>query len=120
MASRLNATLLALITGIAAPAMAQALPDPTRPPGGIDAGTAEAADGGLQSIIRPSGAKPKALINGELVLLGGKVGESRLVAINADNVVLQNSDGSRDTLYLTPGISKKPSASRSKSVSSQP
>lgn len=120
MACRLNAILIALCAGIAASASAQALPDPTRPPGGVEAGSAEAADSGLQSIIRPNGGKPRALINGEVVTLGGKLGESRLVAINEDNIVLLNSDGSRDTLYLTPGISKKPRTTHSKSVPSKP
>lgn len=119
MASRLNAILIALITSIAAPASGQALLDPTRPPGGIEPG-AEAVDNGLQSIIRPHSDKPKALINGELVSLGGKIGESRLVAVNADNVVLQNSDGSRDTLYLTPGVSKKPRTTNPKPVPREP
>jgi MSHA biogenesis protein MshK len=120
MACRLNAFLIALFAGIAAPASAQALPDPTRPPGGSEAGATEAADSGLQSIIRPTSGKPRAVINGEVVTLGGKVGESRLVAINADTVILQNSDGSRDTLFLTPGISKKPSSTPSKSVAGKP
>jgi len=120
MACRLNAFLIALFTGIVAPASAQALPDPTRPPGGSEAGASEAADSGLQSIIRPTNGKPRAVINSEVVTLGEKIGESRLIAINADSVVLQNSDGSRDTLFLTPGIRKKPSTTPSKSVPGKP
>lgn len=120
MASRLNLLLATLISGLALPVLAQALPDPTRPPGGVDGASMEGTESGLQSIIRPNGGKPRALINGELVPLGGKLGESRLVAVNADNIVLQNSDGSRDTLYLTPGISKKPRSANSTPVPRKP
>lgn len=116
MARRLNPTALALsvsalavlLAGAIAPASAQALPDPTRPPGNMEYGAAVGASSGLQTIIRRAGAKPRALINGEIVALGDKVGDSHLVAINADNVVLMDADGHRETLTLTPGISKLP------------
>lgn len=87
---------------------AQVLSDPTRPPGNADYGGngSISADSGLQSIIRPVGAKPRALINGVVVPLGGMVGTSRLAAINADSVVLVDADGRRETLALTPGIRK--------------
>ena len=116
MACRLNALLIAVLAYATTSASAQALPDPTRPPGGVESGMTEASESGLQSIIRPAGNKPRALINGELVILGGKVGEARLVAVNTDSVVLLNSDGSRDTLFLTPGIDKKPRSPHSKPV----
>lgn len=126
MASRLNPSasalaLAALLSGLMfGNASGQALRDPTRPPGSAESGPGE-ADSGLQSIVRRQGEKPRALINGELVSLGGKVGgvdgTQRLVAINEDSVVLLDASGHRETLQLTPGVNKtpvnsKPSASR--------
>jgi hypothetical protein len=113
MACRLNLTALVLaiplLAGIAPCSHAQVLADPTRPPGNVESGPAGSNnESGLQSIIRPAKDKPRALINGEVVALGGKVGESRLVAINTDSVVLMDTAGNRETLTLTPGISKTP------------
>lgn len=109
--------LAALLSGVlSGNTLGQSLRDPTRPPGSAEYGPGE-SESGLQSIVRRQGEKPRALINGELVSLGGKVGESRLVAINEDSVVLLDTAGHRETLQLTPGVSKtptksKPSASR--------
>ncbi|HTJ97093.1 MAG TPA: hypothetical protein VL381_06465 [Rhodocyclaceae bacterium] len=86
---------------------AQELRDPTRPAGSVgQSSDAEQASSGLQSIVRRAGAKPQALINGELIALGGKVGDARLVQINESSVVLLSSSGGRETLTLTPGIAK--------------
>lgn len=83
------------------------VPDPTRPPPGwADAAPAVASSSGLQQIIRRAGAKPAAVINGQRVELGGRVGDARLVEVSEDFVVLQGASG-RETLYLTPGIGKK-------------
>jgi hypothetical protein len=120
MASRLNPSVLALIASLwvslAPHALAQALPDPTRPPGNVEAVGSAYSTSGLQSIIRPVGEKPRALIHGEVVALGGKVGgvdgAQRLVAINTDSVVLQDASGNRETLTLTPGISKTPAKNK--------
>lgn len=120
MARRLNRFLLALTVALPSlmpgQGIAQSLRDPTRPPGSAEFAPGE-SDGGLQSIVRREGRKPVALINGELVPLGGKVGDSRLIAVNEDSVVLLDPSGHRETLKLTPSVSKtlakpKPSASR--------
>lgn len=91
---------------------AQGLSDPTRPPPAF--GSAGAADAGaetssLQSIIRSSRGKPAAIINGEYVVLGGRVGEARLVKISDDSVTLKTPTGS-ETLMLVPGVEKTPAA----------
>lgn len=120
MACRLNPPAIALtatlLASLAPLAHAQALPDPTRPPGNTEFSGGGYAASGLQSIIRPDGQKPRALIHGEIVSLGGKVGgvdgSQRLVAINADSVVLLDADGNRETLTLTPGISKSPAKNK--------
>lgn len=91
----------------------QAFSDPTRPPshlidpskGGMVQG--EVSSNPLQSIIR-SGKTRKALINGELVRTGGKVGTATVERIEDDRVVLRQEDGSQETLKLHPevGISR--------------
>ncbi len=76
MAGDLKLLVLALALG-AGSAAAQGLADPTRPPPGYAGplGVAE-NDGGprLQSVILPRGGKPRAVISGQVVLLGGKWG----------------------------------------------
>lgn len=120
MASSLKPSRLALAAligmGMAAPSLAQSLPDPTRPPGSTEYGSSGPVESGLQSIVRRHGEKPQAIIHGELIALGGKVGEARLIAIHEDSVVLRAADGSRETLTLTPGISKMPRPARSTST----
>ena len=94
-----------------APATAQ-LSDPTRPALAEDspasAGVVAPAASGLQTILRRQGARPAAIINGEYVELGGRVGESRLTVIGEDFVVLRGPGG-KETLAMTPGIEKQPS-----------
>lgn len=106
---------LALIAALTA-SHAQALPDPTKPPAGIDkllaapgdAATAEPAAAGLQAIIRRQGTRPAAVINGEYVVLGGRLGEAQVVAIGDDTVTLKSASGT-ETLKLAPDVDKVPS-----------
>lgn len=95
-------------------AHAQELADPTRPPavaanpaGTATAPGAAAVASGLQSIIRRDGAKPAALINGEYVTLGGRVGDARVVKIGEDAVTLKGPMG-REILKLMPGVDRTP------------
>lgn len=106
-AERLALTILASLA--ATSVSAQGMPDPTRPPAIIDAAPAAASQtrNGVQSIVRRRGANPAAVINGQLVELGGRIGGARLVEIGEDSVVLQGEFG-RETLQLTPGIAKQP------------
>ena len=110
MARRLTPLLSALcLLGWGGAACAQ-LHDPTRPPGDAaqqaDAGQGLAAPSGLQSVILRKHGKPAALINGEVVELGGKVGEARLVKVTEDAVVLKGPGG-EETLRLIPAAEKK-------------
>lgn len=94
-------------------AHAQGLADPTRPPAAVDS-PAPAAGGsgaptGLQTIIRRAGAKPAAVINGEYVVLGGRVGDARVVKIGEDSVTLKSAAG-LETLKLMPGVEKSSAA----------
>ncbi len=112
MATGLKTVLTALLLCAVQIATAESLPDPTRPAIDLRAGdsadvvSAEVAPPGLQSVI----ISPKysaAIINGEMVVLGGKSGDSTLVEVREGSVVLQNAAGKR-VLELFPrmGISK--------------
>ncbi len=88
--------------------------DPTRPPanwltpvgpaGQAAEGTADSLR--LQSVLMPQGGKPVAIIGGKTVVLGGKVGEARLVRLNEYEAVLQGADGVT-RLYMTPDVEKQ-------------
>jgi MSHA biogenesis protein MshK len=107
---RLEIAIYCCATAMSAVAYAESLADPTRPPAAFGSpGAEEAAEGvsALQSIIRRNGSKPGAIINGEYVLLGGRVGEARLVKIGEDSVTLKSPTGT-ETLTLTTGVEKTP------------
>lgn len=91
---------------------AEPLPDPTRPAAEFlapidttDAAKAAASIKGLRTIIIAPDRR-SAVINGEQVLLGGKVGGERLMAVCEDSVVLQGSSGRRE-VALYPGVDIK-------------
>lgn len=99
----------ALSLGLAvAPAQAQALVDPTRPPNAPAPGEPEGAPGGtqLQSVLISPGRR-LAVINGAMVPLGGMVGEAKVVKITETEVVLQKGDET-EVLKLFPGVDKQP------------
>lgn len=84
------------------------LPDPTRPPASMLAPVTAAEEaplaGGLQSILLPkpgSGGKPRAIIHGQTVELGGQVGDARLVHLTETTAVLLGPAG-REVLRLLP------------------
>lgn len=97
------------LVALSAGARGQALSDPTRPPAAFGAASADSGSEGssLQSIIRSNRGKPGAIINGEYVLLGGRVGDARLVKIGEDSVTLKSPTGT-ETLTLTTGVEKTP------------
>ena len=84
-----------------------ALEDPTRPPMRLPrpASAQPASDLVLQSVII-SEAGRAALINGELVQLGGRLGNARLVRVGEAEVELLVGD-ERRTLALFPGVAKR-------------
>lgn len=112
MKAGVSAMVVFLICGLA---LAQGLPDPTRPPPSLEtAGQTNPSPvvSGLQSIIRRPGAKSGAVINGVYVELGGKLGEATLERIGEDSVDLRSATG-RETMYLTPGVGKKMTSTKS-------
>ena len=93
-------------------AQAQALTDPTRPPSAqapADAADAS-AESQLQSILLSRDRKV-AVIGGQTVVLGGRIGDAMLVKISETSVVLKRGE-EYETLQLLPGLDKKPSAAR--------
>lgn len=87
--------------------------DPMRPPVGIVADPASAADGKelavspvLQSVVVPVRGKPIAIIGGQQVRLGEKIGENRLVRLNEREAVLEGPGGI-ERLSLTPLVDKR-------------
>jgi MSHA biogenesis protein MshK len=103
---------VALALALAA-AAAQAVDDPTRPPAGLRGGPVRSAPGDglvLQSVIIAPGRR-SAIISGEHVLLGGRIGAARLVTVNEASVVLLIG-GNQRRLELYPGVQKHPGAHR--------
>jgi MSHA biogenesis protein MshK len=105
-------TAFALVLAAGA-AWCQGLSDPTRPPAGLySAGPAQPGQGGsplvLQSVLIYPDAR-SAIISGEHVLLGQRLGNLRLIKVAETEVVLL--DGAvRHTLKLFPGLEKRPAA----------
>jgi len=99
--------LLLALTGMSAsPALAQALRDPTRPPffssARGPAGPATPSVWNLQSVLI-SPERRYAIINGEIVPLGGSIGGAELVAITEERVTLRTADGLR-VVRLFPNV----------------
>lgn len=94
---------MAFVAGTAA---AQIANDPTRPAVGADAAASAAASGvALQSVVISRTLKA-AIINGQMVKVGEKFGNARLVRVTESEAVLR--DGSDvQVLKMYPGIEKK-------------
>lgn len=101
--------LLILAIGLPSGAGAQALVDPTRPPGdlGTSTGAGVAAGGPVLQSVMLSPKRKVAVISGEMVVLGGRYGSARLVRLTESEAVLK--DGSETTvLRLFPLVEKRP------------
>lgn len=85
--------------------------DPTRPPSALyvpNDSTFIQVGPVLQS-IRMANGRYTAVINGENVSVGSKIGEARVVKIRETEVVLKTAD-SLQTLKLFPEVEKRPAA----------
>lgn len=110
MAADLRVLLVLLLLSMSQNATAETLPDPTRPAinlygsrtGGSAVMRRNAAKRGLQSIII-SPQYRAAIIDGKTVRQGDKYGNSRLVEVRENSVVLQNAQGRR-VLELFPRV----------------
>lgn len=95
---------LSLLSSVLCHSHAEALPDPTRPPAEIStlAQVAAPKEPGLQSVyISP--IRRAAIINGQTIELGGRFGNSRLVEVSENGIVLEGAQGRR-TMALFPGV----------------
>jgi len=109
----LVAALALLGAGSAGSARAQdaALPDPTRPPAALlpaPRGAVEAAPEAplLQSVIISEGRRG-AIISGQYVALGDRVGDARLARVEPSGVVLRGPGGEL-SLPLFPAVRQQP------------
>ena len=112
--------VLSALASVALSAGAQALGDPTQPPGGGALGEAAQAPAGpvLQAIVLEPHRK-FAVINGNTVKLGGEFEGARLMRITVSEVTLKN--GTETTvLKLFPDVTKTPSADGRKTKRVQP
>jgi MSHA biogenesis protein MshK len=123
----LSVVLLAMLP--AAASMAQGMADPTRPPAGIagegalargNGGTVIAGQpaGHVLQAIRLSGGRSEAMIGGQLVHQGDRVGTGEVIRISESEVVLRTTEGLQ-TLKLFPGIEKRYMDARYASMSSE-
>jgi MSHA biogenesis protein MshK len=112
MAGHLNRWLALSVWWLAGAAVAVApeiLQDPTRPPAsfaGEPGAVAEISGSRLSSVFLPKQGKPSAIIGGQVIPLGGMVGEARLIKVTETGAVLEGPEGI-EQLYLTPDVEKK-------------
>jgi MSHA biogenesis protein MshK len=96
-------------------ASAEALPDPTRPAPGMEVGAGAVASGVASGprlqMIKISPARRSAIIDGQEVTLGSRVGEMRVVKISEGEVVLKGKSET-ETLKLFSDVEKRPVAAQ--------
>ena len=108
---------------------AQVPNDPMRPPAAyVNGGNGGSEAGGpvLQSVMISPTLKA-AIINGEMVKLGGKLGNAKLVKVSESEVVLKSGDETQ-VLKMYPGVDKhasvktapKPVSSRTRAARQKP
>lgn len=98
-----------LTTSAGAADVSPALDDPTRPPAsvvGADGSASASGSIGLTSVMLPKKGKATAVIDGQVVEIGGQVRDARLVRVSETSAVLEGPGGI-ERLYLTPDVEKK-------------
>ena len=96
---------------MAAALQAETLQDPTRPPASLLAAPSPAASAPesalqLQSVLLGKGRTPAAVISGEVVVLGGRFRDTKLVRITERSAVLRGPQGDT-TLALLPDTNRQ-------------
>lgn len=97
-----------------ATAQAASVGDPTRPPASFLDGASAAIDEGglrLQSVLSPRSGKATAIISGQMVRVGERIGEARLVRLSETEAVLRGPRGV-ERLFLTPEVNKTSGTSK--------
>lgn len=91
-------------------AQAEALRDPTRPPAVLsaaqDGATEVVASGPLLQSVLVSAGRRSAIISGQNVQVGDRIGDARVVEINENEVVLRTGGGLQ-RLKLFPAVEKR-------------
>jgi len=122
-------TAFFLAAAASATVWAQALNDPMRPPAAYAEGGSGGGEAGgpvLQSVMISPMLKA-AIINGEMVKLGGKFGNAKLVKVSESEVVLKSGEETQ-VLQMYPGVEKhanvktapKPASSRTRAAREKP
>jgi MSHA biogenesis protein MshK len=111
MAGLVNTAGLLALLSLVPFGTALAASDPTRPPASwLSPSEAPAGVAGkslrLQSVLMPQRGRPVAIIGGQTVALGERVGDARLIRLTEREAVLQGPDGVT-RLYLTPDVDKR-------------
>jgi hypothetical protein len=92
-----------------APARAQPMNDPMRPPGAASSGAQSSGSSstasGLQAVIT-SPQRKLAVIDGAVVPLGSRARDGTLTGLS-DSVAVVKKNGDHDVLLMHPGIDKK-------------
>ena len=108
MKALLPATMILVISAGWAADLRSLPDDPTRPPDAAlaaDGSPLSGATVGLSSVMMPKKGRPAAVIDGQVVLLGGVIREATLVSVTENSVILEGAGG-REKLYLTPAVEK--------------
>jgi MSHA biogenesis protein MshK len=102
---------------VIAPALAQQLQDPTRPPSAIGQEAGAIAEGPVLQSVLIAPDRKVAIISGQSVKLGGQFNGAKLISISETQVVLRNGT-ELQTLKLFPDIDKHRSSAKAESSSS--
>jgi MSHA biogenesis protein MshK len=105
----LRICVAAVLTGQIAFALAEDLPDPTRPPSELavaPAAAAAAAAGPVLQSVLISSERKSAIISGKTVGIGDRYGDAQVVGIGEGEVVLK-SGNKLHTLRLFPEVQKR-------------
>jgi MSHA biogenesis protein MshK len=94
-----------------APALAQQLPDPTRPPTVIGQGEEVVSVGPVLQSVLIAPDRKMAIISGQTVRLGEQFNGAKLVSVSETQVVLRNGS-EQQTLKLFPDIDKHRSSAK--------
>lgn len=100
---------LAALVSLSAAALAYGapFPDPTRPPGAADAGTAVSAAGPRLESILIAPDRRVAVISGEEVTIGSRFRDGEIVRISEGEVLIRRPGG-EETLRLFSGSGRRP------------
>jgi MSHA biogenesis protein MshK len=115
--SAVKAACAGVLAALACAPVAAQVPDPTRPPGaqlapigagaGVDNGVIDTERGVQAVLVQPDAKQSSAIVNGQLVKVGGMVGDKRVLKITESEVVLKGPAG-REVMKLIPTIEKTP------------